>query len=70
MNTTKPNTTIKNRTINVIIEHWAQKGKKILSRAKNYGRQSFQNLVRLSQMKKFPCLIMPMSKKCQKKLIN
>jgi hypothetical protein len=27
---------------------------------------SFQNLVRLSQIKKFPCLIMPMSTKCQK----
>jgi hypothetical protein len=27
---------------------------------------SFQNLVRLSQIKKIPCLIMPMSTKCQK----
>jgi hypothetical protein len=44
----------------------------VLSRAKNSGRQchfksmSFQNLVRLSQIKKFPCLIMPKSTKCQK----
>jgi hypothetical protein len=29
---------------------------------------SFQNLVRLSQIKKIPCLIMPMSTKCQKKI--
>jgi hypothetical protein len=27
---------------------------------------SFQNLVRLWQIKKFPCLIMPMLTKCQK----
>jgi hypothetical protein len=35
---------------------------------KFWSSMSFQNLVRLSQIKKNPCLIMPMSTKCQKKI--
>jgi hypothetical protein len=33
---------------------------------KFWSSMSFQNLVRLSQIKKIPCLIMTMSTKCQK----
>jgi hypothetical protein len=33
---------------------------------KFWSSMSFQNLIRLSQIKKFPCLIMTMSTKCQK----
>jgi hypothetical protein len=35
---------------------------------KFWSSMSFQNLVRLSQIKKIPCLIMPMSTKCKKKI--
>jgi hypothetical protein len=37
---------------------------------KFWSSMSFQNLDRLSQIKKFPCLIMTMSTKCQKMSYN
>jgi hypothetical protein len=43
-----------------------KKGVCTVASKKFWSSMSFQNLVRLSQIKKFPCLIMPTSTKCQK----
>jgi hypothetical protein len=46
---------------------WASPVEATVATKKFWSSMSFKNLVRLSQIKKNPCLIMPTSTKCQKK---